>query len=81
MAQEIQGEIDCFINRHPSNGMPVVTFFGVAYKENVADVRLSPALDICLKIMEDNKSPMMIVEPNIFDLPPCLEQFDCKQKN
>ena len=78
VAQEIQGEIDCFINRHPSNSKPVVTFFGVAYKENVADVRLSPALDICLKIMEDNKSPMMIVEPNIFDLPPCLEQFDCK---
>ena len=46
-----------------------VAFFGIAFKANIDDLRGSPALEIVKKTIEFFDCSILIVEPNIQELP------------
>ena len=48
---------------------PVVALLGLAYKPNVDDMRESPALEIARDLAKRGVGRLLIVEPNIEDLP------------
>lgn len=51
---------------------PVIAVLGLAYKPNVDDLRESPALKIAADLAERNVGRLLIVEPNIEELPKAL---------
>ena len=48
---------------------PVIACLGLSYKPNVDDLRESPALEIVRKLSTFNDAEILVVEPNIPDLP------------
>lgn len=48
---------------------PVVACFGIAFKSNIDDLRESPAVEIVLSIVDKSDCVVLVVEPNISDLP------------
>lgn len=53
-----------------------VALFGLAFKENIDDLRESPALQIATDLADAISSPILIVEPNISELPSQLARHD-----
>ncbi len=51
---------------------PVVACLGLAYKPDVDDLRESPALQITKTLMKNETAELLIVEPNIDELPASL---------
>ncbi|TKF22571.1 UDP-N-acetyl-D-mannosamine dehydrogenase [Vibrio genomosp. F6] len=48
---------------------PVIACLGVAFKADIDDLRESPALDITANLAQDDIGQILVVEPNISDLP------------
>lgn len=48
---------------------PVIACLGLAFKADIDDLRESPALDIAMSLLEDNIGEILLVEPNIKQLP------------
>lgn len=48
---------------------PVIACLGLAFKADIDDLRESPALDIALSLLKDNSGEILLVEPNIKQLP------------
>ncbi|MBK93958.1 MAG: UDP-N-acetyl-D-mannosamine dehydrogenase [Rickettsiales bacterium] len=60
-------------NFHTQNSGPVtIACFGLAYKPDIDDLRESPALQIAIDLSSLEMSNLLIVEPNIEDLPASL---------
>ncbi len=56
---------------------PVLAVLGLAFKPDIDDLRESPALDIARKLAERHpEATMLVVEPNVDDLPSVLAGFD-----
>lgn len=53
---------------------PVIACLGISFKADIDDLRESPAFDIAKKLVEDDVGVVNIVEPNIKELPDCLNQ-------
>ncbi|UFH48235.1 UDP-N-acetyl-D-mannosamine dehydrogenase [Pseudomonas sp. KNUC1026] len=53
---------------------PVVACFGLAFKPNIDDLRESPALNITVEICKREIVDVIVVEPNIDELPTELQQ-------
>lgn len=52
---------------------PVVAALGIAFKNDIDDLRESPSLNIVKRLGEDNPSlDVRVVEPNVDELPPAL---------
>ncbi len=49
-----------------------IACFGIAFKADIDDLRESPALDISLRLAQHHPSTVLIVEPNIEELPESL---------
>ena len=49
-----------------------ISIFGLAFKPNVSDLRESPALKIALEIKEMGFDKLLLVEPNLTELPQVL---------
>jgi len=55
-----------------------IACFGLAFKPDIDDFRESPALQIALNIASEYDSQLLIVEPNITELPLALRQKKTK---
>jgi UDP-N-acetyl-D-mannosaminuronic acid dehydrogenase len=53
-----------------------IAFLGLAYKPDVDDLRESPALEIVERAARDKLGHLMVVEPNIAELPAALQGHD-----
>lgn len=53
---------------------PVIACLGLAYKEDIDDLRESPALHITKRLAEEGVGRILAVEPNVTVLPECLEK-------
>jgi UDP-N-acetyl-D-mannosaminuronic acid dehydrogenase len=51
---------------------PIIACFGIAYKANVDDLRESPSVEIVRLLSERPDLRVLVVEPNITELPSCL---------
>jgi UDP-N-acetyl-D-mannosaminuronic acid dehydrogenase len=51
---------------------PVIACLGLSYKADIDDLRESPALHIVEKLARDNVGELLVVEPNVKQLPPSL---------
>jgi UDP-N-acetyl-D-mannosaminuronic acid dehydrogenase len=54
---------------------PVIACYGIAYKPNVDDLRESPSIEIVRLLAEHPGATILVVEPNVTELPPCLRDF------
>lgn len=54
---------------------PVIACMGLTFKPDVDDLRESPALKIVSKLASNNSAQLLVVEPNINDLPEKLQNF------
>ena len=54
-----------------------ISFLGLAYKPDSSDLRNSPALEICKKIVGEYDVMFRVVEPNIDQLPDMLSNVNC----
>lgn len=52
---------------------PVIACLGLSFKADIDDLRESPALEIVEKIVNNELGRILIVEPNIDELPACLQ--------
>lgn len=48
---------------------PTIACLGITFKANVDDIRESPALDVVLTLAEQNLGQLLVVEPNLQELP------------
>jgi UDP-N-acetyl-D-mannosaminuronic acid dehydrogenase len=49
--------------------LPRVACFGATYKQDIDDLRESPALEICQKLTAQYPNQVMVVEPNVSAIP------------
>jgi UDP-N-acetyl-D-mannosaminuronic acid dehydrogenase len=52
---------------------PIIACFGLAYKANTDDLRESPAIKIVEELANSTTHRILVVEPNIKELPPALK--------
>ncbi len=57
---------------------PKIACLGIAFKADIDDLRESPALSIVRDLAVEEVGEVLIVEPNIIELPKSLENLDCK---
>jgi UDP-N-acetyl-D-mannosaminuronic acid dehydrogenase len=55
---------------------PTISCFGLSFKANIDDLRESPALDIVKTLAKADIGEILVVEPNITELPDSLKIFD-----
>lgn len=65
------GKINAEIDKLKVQGIekPIVALLGLAFKPNIDDLRESPAVNIAQKMIEANNAEILLVEPNINQLP------------
>ena len=66
-----------YIQTNPSSTAKDVTIacFGLAFKPNIDDLRESPALTIALEVAQKSIGEVLLVEPNIVELPRIFEKL------
>jgi UDP-N-acetyl-D-mannosaminuronic acid dehydrogenase len=60
---------------------PVIACLGLAYKPDVDDLRESPAMNIVQKLAAENQAELLVVEPNISELPHSLNSNAIQMTN
>lgn len=72
---KVKAAVGDFLLKHPGNTAKDVTvaLFGLAFKPDIDDLRESPSLAIAEKLQQQLVGPLLLVEPNIQELPECLE--------
>jgi UDP-N-acetyl-D-mannosaminuronic acid dehydrogenase len=55
---------------------PVLASFGITYKPDVDDIRESPAIKIVQNLAHRSGARILVIEPNIRELPPSLSRFN-----
>jgi len=54
---------------------PVIACLGLSYKADIDDLRESPALHVVERLARENIGKLLVVEPNIRELPPELKKY------
>jgi UDP-N-acetyl-D-mannosaminuronic acid dehydrogenase len=57
---------------------PVIACLGLAFKADIDDLRESPALDIAMTLLQQQVSDILLVEPNIKQLPKKYADYSAK---
>ncbi|MBN9473046.1 MAG: UDP-N-acetyl-D-mannosaminuronic acid dehydrogenase [Bordetella sp. SCN 67-23] len=65
------------LQANPSKTIKDVTIacLGLAFKPDIDDLRESPAVEICRKLVNGHGGPVFAVEPNVKELPPKLAEI------
>jgi len=65
-----------FLQTNPDKTAREVTIacFGLAFKADIDDLRESPAIEITQRIIATHPGPVLVVEPNIIELPSSLNE-------
>jgi len=71
---KVQEAIRQHLAAHPEKAEADVAAacYGLAYKPDIDDLRESPAMEICRQMVARHPGPLMVVEPNIEELPASL---------
>lgn len=80
--QQAKQAVGDFLMKYPAKSAKDVTIacFGLAFKPDIDDLRESPALRIATQIAEEHPGKLLIVEPNISELP-AGKLSECKLVN
>jgi len=54
---------------------PVIACLGLAFKPDIDDLRESPAMQIALQLAEEDIGTLLLVEPNIDEIPDLFDSF------
>ena len=68
VVNRVLGKADRFKN-------PRIACFGLAFKADIDDLRESPSVDICVELAKSIDGTLLVVEPNIDELPASLNQI------
>ena len=74
VVQKFKQQLAEFLLDHPtrSNDSVTVACLGLAFKADIDDLRESPALEVVRNIASLHSGPLLMVEPNVEQLPPSL---------
>ena len=74
VGQKVGVEIARFLSENPEKTISdiVIACYGLSFKPNIDDLRESPALSVAKRIIERHKAKIILVEPNITELPDIL---------
>jgi len=72
--QKVDIEVARVLSHNPEKTISdiVISCYGLSFKPDIDDLRESPALNIAKRIMEIHKAKIILVEPNITQLPDIL---------
>ena len=59
---------------------PTIACFGLSFKANIDDLRESPAMDIVQRLVNLNVAEIIVVEPNISELPIIFQNLENVRK-
>ena len=73
--QKVREAIGAYLMQNPDKTAQDMTIaiYGLAFKPDIDDLRESPALDIARHLAAEHTGSLMVVEPNIHELPKGLE--------
>jgi UDP-N-acetyl-D-mannosaminuronic acid dehydrogenase len=73
---KVKAAIDDYLraNNQKSAKDVKVACYGLAFKPDIDDLRESPALEIAQEIRKCHQGPLLVVEPNVEDLPEALRE-------
>jgi UDP-N-acetyl-D-mannosaminuronic acid dehydrogenase len=78
----INAEIGNFLQQNTARNSSeiIIALYGLTFKPDIDDLRESPALYIAKKLNYHYHGQLIIVEPNIFELPKSLDQSSLVEK-
>ena len=73
--RKVREAIGAYLMENPNKTASDVTLalYGLTFKPDIDDLRESPALDIARKIISEHAGQVVVIEPNIRDLPASLK--------
>ncbi len=76
--KKVQAAVGAYLMDNPDKTAKDVTIacYGLTFKADIDDLRQSPALEIVKELTERHSGNVLVIEPNITELPTCLEQVE-----